>query len=75
MYYPFGLYIVNLNLLICFFFFLIYRFDDTNSEKLRRATHEKETNSNTLFLDPKDINWENYFVNVHLPGLVKYAIK
>lgn len=56
------------------YLFFKARFDDTNSEKLRRATHEKETNSNTLFLDPKDINWENYFVNVHLPGLVKYAI-
>ncbi|KAL4014800.1 hypothetical protein IC575_027018 [Cucumis melo] len=51
------------------------RFDDTNLEKLGRATQHNETNRETLFFDPKDINWENYFLNVHIPGLVKYVLK
>uniref|UniRef100_A0A0A0KB44 Fatty acyl-CoA reductase n=2 Tax=Cucumis sativus TaxID=3659 RepID=A0A0A0KB44_CUCSA len=57
------------------YLFFKARFDDTNLEKLGRATHENETNRDTLFFDPKDINWENYFLNVHIPGLVKYVLK
>ncbi|KVI04246.1 Fatty acyl-CoA reductase [Cynara cardunculus var. scolymus] len=30
---------------------------------------------NTFFFDPKSLNWEDYFTNIHIPGLVKYAIK
>lgn len=25
--------------------------------------------------DPKTINWEDYFMNTHLPGIVKYVFK
>ncbi|XP_038902554.1 fatty acyl-CoA reductase 3-like [Benincasa hispida] len=57
------------------YLFFKARFDDTNFEKLGRPTRDNETDRETLFLDPKDINWENYFVNVHIPGLVKYVIK
>ncbi|KAL4014799.1 hypothetical protein IC575_027017 [Cucumis melo] len=57
------------------YLFFKVRFDDTNLEKLGRATQQNERNRETLFFDPKDINWENYFLNVHIPGLVKYVLK
>ncbi|KAL0537888.1 hypothetical protein IC582_026879 [Cucumis melo] len=51
-------------------------FDDTNTERLRKELQNyKETKEGLLFMDPKDINWEDYFMNVHIPGLVKHVIK
>lgn len=52
----------------------MYRFDDTNTERLRKDIQNKDTKE-ALFMDPKDINWEDYFLNVHIPGLVKHVIK
>ncbi|CAK9314311.1 unnamed protein product [Citrullus colocynthis] len=49
-------------------------FDDTNTERLRKDIQHKDTKE-ALFMDPKDINWEDYFLNVHIPGLVKHVIK
>ncbi|XP_038902167.1 fatty acyl-CoA reductase 3-like [Benincasa hispida] len=49
-------------------------FDDTNTERLRKDIQNKDTKE-ALFMDPKDINWEDYFLNVHIPGLVKHVIK
>ena len=54
--------------------FRVYRFDDTNVERLRMDIEKKDRESETL-LDPKEINWEDYFMNVHLPGLVKHVFK
>lgn len=25
--------------------------------------------------DPKDIDWEDYIINIHIPGLLRYALK
>ncbi|KAL4014796.1 hypothetical protein IC575_027014 [Cucumis melo] len=50
-------------------------FDDTNAERLRRDIQNKDTETETFFLDPKDINWEDYFMNAHIPGLVKHVFK
>ncbi|XP_042066940.1 fatty acyl-CoA reductase 3-like [Salvia splendens] len=52
-------------------------FDDMNTEKLRRAAAQvgEEVESDTFCFDPKIINWEDYFINVHIPGVVKYVLK
>ncbi|XP_022944111.1 fatty acyl-CoA reductase 3-like [Cucurbita moschata] len=57
------------------FLFFKARFDDTNLEKLRIAARDNNINPNTSLLDPKDINWEDYFLNIHIPGLVKHVMK
>ncbi|XP_022153088.1 fatty acyl-CoA reductase 3-like [Momordica charantia] len=58
------------------YLFFKSKFDDTNFEKLRIATQECDRNAiNTLFMDPKDISWEDYFVNIHIPGLIKHVLK
>ncbi|XP_022943504.1 fatty acyl-CoA reductase 3-like [Cucurbita moschata] len=50
-------------------------FDDTNVERLRMDIEKKDREPETFLLDPKEINWEDYFMNVHLPGLVKHVFK
>lgn len=54
----------------------MYSFDDTNAERLRKDIQNKDTKTEALFfMDPKAINWEDYFMHVHLPGLVKHVIR
>ncbi|XP_010520426.1 PREDICTED: fatty acyl-CoA reductase 3-like [Tarenaya hassleriana] len=48
-------------------------FDDTNAEKLRRTASETGVEKDVFYLDPKIINWEDYFLKTHIPGLVKYV--
>ncbi|ESR37517.1 hypothetical protein CICLE_v10028434mg [Citrus x clementina] len=50
-------------------------FDDTNSEKLRRAMRESGVELDSFNFDPKSIDWEDYFLNVHIPGLLRYVVK
>ncbi|CAJ2660164.1 unnamed protein product [Trifolium pratense] len=50
-------------------------FDDINLEKLRMAARQSGTETNLFYFDPKEIDWEDYFVNVHFPGIVKYIFK
>ncbi|MCL7031028.1 hypothetical protein MKW94_026127 [Papaver nudicaule] len=50
-------------------------FDNSNTERLRMEVRLDEAEANTFYFDPKCINWEDYFVNVHIPGLVKYVFK
>ncbi|RZC89457.1 hypothetical protein C5167_026999 [Papaver somniferum] len=50
-------------------------FDDSNTEKQRMEVRLDEAETNMLYFDPKCINWEDYFMNVHIPGLVKYVFK
>ncbi|WCJ41793.1 Fatty acyl-CoA reductase 3 [Euphorbia peplus] len=51
-------------------------FDDINTEKLRLAANENIGVENDLFyFDPKSIDWEDYFTNIHIPGVVKYVFK
>ncbi|PIA58964.1 hypothetical protein AQUCO_00400075v1 [Aquilegia coerulea] len=48
-------------------------FDDQNSERLRTAM--STVDAETFYFDPKCIDWEEYAINVHLPGVVKYYLK
>ncbi|KAH7838173.1 hypothetical protein Vadar_022890 [Vaccinium darrowii] len=46
-------------------------FDDGNTEKLRMEA--REAGGEGVFnFDPKIIDWEEYFMNIHFPGVVKY---
>ncbi|PRQ20653.1 putative alcohol-forming fatty acyl-CoA reductase [Rosa chinensis] len=46
-------------------------FDDTNSEELRRMASKKYTDAEIFNFDPKCINWEDYVMRTHIPGLWK----
>jgi fatty acyl-CoA reductase len=46
-----------------------------NAEKLRIASRETCPEANDFDFDPISIDWEDYMMNVHIPGLVKYVIK
>ncbi|KAM1040615.1 hypothetical protein ACFX13_030601 [Malus domestica] len=50
-------------------------FDDMNTEKLQMAVRGNTTEADIFYFDPKCINWEDYFLNVHLAGVVKYVFK
>ncbi|CAJ2660163.1 unnamed protein product [Trifolium pratense] len=50
-------------------------FDDINLEKLRMAARQSGTETDLFYFDPKEIDWEDYFINTHIPGLVKYIFK
>ncbi|KAK6138311.1 hypothetical protein DH2020_027957 [Rehmannia glutinosa] len=50
-------------------------YDDMNTEKLRRAAKESGVETDLFYFDPKIINWEDYFMNTHIPGVVKYVLK
>ncbi|KAI8524305.1 hypothetical protein RHMOL_Rhmol13G0140300 [Rhododendron molle] len=48
-------------------------FDDLNTEKLRMEARESGGEEEGVFyFDPKCIDWEQYFMNIHFPGVVKY---
>lgn len=49
-------------------------FDDTNSEGLRRIASEKYLDAGDYNFDPKSIDWEDYYMNTHIPGLAKHVI-
>ncbi|XP_047251574.1 alcohol-forming fatty acyl-CoA reductase-like [Capsicum annuum] len=49
---------------------MLHNFDDTNAEMLRMAT--KDSNADGTFnFDPTTIQWEKYFKETHIPGVVK----
>nr|GMD73860.1 alcohol-forming fatty acyl-CoA reductase-like [Ipomoea batatas] len=50
-------------------------YDDLNTEKLRRAAKEGGIETDLFYFDPKAISWEDYFMKVHFPGLVKHVFK
>ncbi|XP_073226522.1 fatty acyl-CoA reductase 3-like [Cicer arietinum] len=50
-------------------------FDDINTEKLRMAAKQGGVETDLFYFDPKVINWDDYFLNIHLPGLMKYTWK
>ena len=56
-------------------FFFAYSYDDMNIEKLRMAMRENKVETDVFYFDPKIINWEDYFINTHIPGVVKYVFK
>ncbi|KAK7849067.1 alcohol-forming fatty acyl-CoA reductase-like [Quercus suber] len=50
-------------------------FDDSNTEKLRVAIRESDVDVNLFYFDPRCIDWEDYIMNTHIPGLRKYSMK
>lgn len=54
---------------------IFYRFDDLNTEKLRMVAKESGVETDIFYFDPKTINWEDYFMKTHLPGVVRYVFK
>ncbi|XP_060184885.1 fatty acyl-CoA reductase 3-like [Lycium barbarum] len=53
------------------YLFFYGSFDDVNTERLRLAM--KEINmDDVLNFDPRCIKWEDYLMNTHIPGVVKY---
>ncbi|XVF19737.1 hypothetical protein REPUB_Repub11eG0136700 [Reevesia pubescens] len=50
-------------------------FDDINTEKLRMAARSSLVESEMFYFDPKCVNWDDYFMNIHMPGIVKYIFK
>ncbi|XP_042510489.1 fatty acyl-CoA reductase 3-like [Macadamia integrifolia] len=57
--------------------YLFFRgvFDDLNLEKLRMAMKDNGAEENIFCFDPKCISWDDYFLNIHLPGLIRYVFK
>lgn len=49
------------------------RFDDTNTENLQKMMSKTGAESKMFYFDPKIINWDDYFLNTHVPGLIKYV--
>lgn len=56
-------------------FVFVHRFDDMNTEKLLLAVKQEGAEMNLFYFDPKIIDWEDYFMNIHIPGIFKYALK
>lgn len=50
-------------------------FDDKNTEKLRMAARDNGAETDIFYFDPKRIDWEDYLMNIHIPGIVKYVFK
>lgn len=47
-----------------------------NTEKLQTAVRQGEVEMEySFYFDPKMIDWEDYFMNIHIPGIVKYVFK
>lgn len=46
-------------------------FDDKNTEKLRMAAIDSQTETDLFFFDPDSIDWGDYFMNTHIPGVEK----
>ncbi|ESQ37560.1 hypothetical protein EUTSA_v10002499mg [Eutrema salsugineum] len=51
-------------------------FDDMNTERVRFKRREINKEIHGLFeFDPKSINWDDYIMNIHIPGLITYVLK
>ncbi|KAL5765522.1 hypothetical protein ACOSP7_016139 [Xanthoceras sorbifolium] len=50
-------------------------FEDTNTENLRMTMRESDMEMDGFNFDPKCIDWEDYIMYTHIPGLLKYAVK
>ncbi|KAI3976380.1 hypothetical protein MKX01_042916 [Papaver californicum] len=58
--------------------FLLFKkiFDDSATEKLRMSMRAKGSEEADMFdFDPKHIDWRDYIMNIHIPGLIKYVIE
>ncbi|KDP34801.1 hypothetical protein JCGZ_10581 [Jatropha curcas] len=50
-------------------------FDDSNTNKLLRTAKDNGMETNNFFFDVKSSDWDDYFINTHIPGIVKYVLK
>ncbi|CAI9262925.1 unnamed protein product [Lactuca saligna] len=50
-------------------------YDDINTEKLRNMVRESKHDDVAFYFDPKIIDWEDYFLHTHIPGVVRYEFK
>ncbi|XP_044482112.1 fatty acyl-CoA reductase 3-like [Mangifera indica] len=51
-------------------------FDDKNTVKLLTAARDASSVETDIFyFDSKCIDWDDYFMNTHIPGIVKYVFK
>ncbi|KAJ0700488.1 putative alcohol-forming fatty acyl-CoA reductase [Helianthus annuus] len=51
-------------------------YDDSNLKNLLNIYKENaDDEAQVFFFNTSSINWKDYYMNTHLPGLVKYAIK
>ncbi|XP_028756820.1 fatty acyl-CoA reductase 3-like [Neltuma alba] len=50
-------------------------FDNMNTEKLRVAATQGGVEMDMFYFDPKMIDWEYYFMNIHIAGINKYVLK
>ena len=71
----FAILLIVINLSIDINFLFPYSFDDSNTEKLRVAARESYVDAHLFDFDPKCIDWEDYIMNTHIPGLTKYSMK
>ncbi|KAJ0986851.1 hypothetical protein J5N97_005207 [Dioscorea zingiberensis] len=52
--------------------FMFGRFDDTNTEILRMRMNNEDK---AMFsFDPKCINWDQFLMDIHIPGVIKYGL-
>ncbi|KAF3776469.1 Fatty acyl-CoA reductase 3 [Nymphaea thermarum] len=49
------------------------RFEDKNSDVLRSKINDSE--AKLFHFDPKSINWEDYIMKIHIPGIIKYVLR
>ncbi|XP_062030649.1 alcohol-forming fatty acyl-CoA reductase-like [Rosa rugosa] len=56
--------------------FSLYKgtFDDTNLEKLQRIARENYRDAEIFNFDPRCIDWEDYMMRTHIPGLKKHVM-
>ncbi|KAJ8750258.1 hypothetical protein K2173_014173 [Erythroxylum novogranatense] len=50
-------------------------FDDMNVQNLLVAAKQNCVKTDMFYFDTKCIDWEDYFMNTHIPGLIKYVCK
>ncbi|XP_050141549.1 alcohol-forming fatty acyl-CoA reductase-like [Malus sylvestris] len=49
-------------------------FDDSNTEKLRMMARESFVEAESFGFDPRCIDWEDYIMKTHIPGLKKHVM-
>ncbi|XP_074268160.1 alcohol-forming fatty acyl-CoA reductase-like [Silene latifolia] len=50
-------------------------YDDTNTEILRIVSRKRGLETNMFYFDPKGVDWKDYFMNTHFPGVAKHVLK
>lgn len=53
----------------------MFSFDGTNLERLQTATKRDQNEPHIFNFDAKSIDWDYYFHNIHIPGVLKYGQK